>query len=338
MGVQRLVDRFPSVSPEQIVANLVPPAQFSQASFENYLPSETQPSQLAARDGVHVFARRIGQPAAPRRFRRTRAPETRPGVYLDGGFGVGKTHLLAALWHQALGPKSFGTFVEYTNVIGLLGFRNAVEQFVTKKLICIDEFELDDPGDTVLMSSFLNELVDRGVSVAATSNTLPDRLGEERFAAENFLREIQGLATHFDVIRIEGPDYRHRNLERHHKVFTTEAIEAACSRTDMAAVDHWSDLLIHLAKIHPAQFGAMVEDITLLGLIDVRPVRDETQALRIVGLVDRLYDRSVPIINSGVEITSIFSESMLKGGYRKKYFRALSRLAALAQAGSQVIE
>jgi cell division protein ZapE len=338
MGVQRLIDVFPSVSASQIVAELMPPQQFSSASFVNYIPSQDQPTQFAAREGVEVFAKRVGVPPPKGFFKRTKAPEVRPGVYLDGGFGVGKTHLLAALWHAAPQPKSFGTFVEYTNVIGLLGFRNAVEQFANRKLVCIDEFELDDPGDTVLMSTFLNELVNRGVNVAATSNTLPDRLGEERFAADNFLREIQGLSAHFDVIRIEGPDYRQRNLDLNQRVFTDSQVEKVCAATTNAAMDNWQGLLDHLSQVHPAQYGPMVEDLSLLGLLNVNVVRNETQALRVVSLVDRLYDRSVPIVNSGVDITSIFTESMLKGGYRKKYFRALSRLAALAQLGSVMVE
>jgi cell division protein ZapE len=277
-------------------------------------------------------------PAPKGFFKKSKAPEGRPGVYLDGGFGVGKTHLLAALWHAAPQPKSFGTFVEYTNVIGLLGFRNAVEQFANRQLVCIDEFELDDPGDTVLMSTFLNELVDRGVNVAATSNTLPDRLGEERFAADNFLREIQGLSAHFDVIRIEGPDYRQRNLDVNQKVFTHSEVERICEATFHAAMDEWQGLLDHLSMVHPAQYGPMVEDLSLLGLQNVNVVRNENQALRVVSLVDRLYDRSVPIVNSGVDITNIFTDSMLTGGYRKKYFRALSRLAALAQMGAVMVE
>jgi cell division protein ZapE len=338
MGVQRLTDVFPSVSASQIVEQLIPPAQFANASFANYIPNEDQPTQYGAREGVDVFAKRVGVPPPKGFFKRTKAPEVRPGVYLDGGFGVGKTHLLAALWHAAPQPKSFGTFVEYTNVIGLLGFRNAVEQFANRKLVCIDEFELDDPGDTVLMSTFLNELVNRGVNVAATSNTLPDRLGEERFAADNFLREIQGLSAHFDVIRIEGPDYRQRNLDLNQRVFTDSQVEKVCAATTNAAMDNWQGLLDHLSQVHPAQYGPMVEDLSLLGLLDVNVVRNETQALRVVSLVDRLYDRSVPIVNSGVDITGIFTESMLKGGYRKKYFRALSRLAALAQLGSVMVE
>ena len=134
------------------------------------------------------------------------------GLYLDGGFGVGKTHLLASLWHEAEGPKLFATFVELTHLVGALGFADAVDGSAAYRLLCIDEFELDDPGDTVLVSTLLGRLVAAGVRVAATSNTLPDALGEGRFAADDFLREIQALAAQFDVVRIDGPDYRHRDV------------------------------------------------------------------------------------------------------------------------------
>ena len=137
---------------------------------------------------------------------------SRAGIYLDGGFGVGKTHLLASLWHAAPGPKAFGTFVEYTNLVGALSFRKTVEALSNYKLVCIDEFELDDPGDTVLMSRLMRELADAGVKLAATSNTLPGSLGDGRFAAVDFQREIQVLADQFDVIRIDGEDFRHRGL------------------------------------------------------------------------------------------------------------------------------
>ena len=79
---------------------------------------------------------------------------------------------------RGTGTRRSGTFVEYTNLIGALGFNAAVAAFAAQRLVCIDEFELDDPGDTVLMSTFLGKLVDQGVRLAATSNTLPDRLGE----------------------------------------------------------------------------------------------------------------------------------------------------------------
>ena len=341
--MRRLSDISPDVTVEQILEGLIPPPQFAISSFANYLPDPAEPSQGAAREALEAFSHRINL-GSPRKtkglFGRGRPPESRPGVYLDGGFGVGKTHLLTALWHSTeSAAKSFGTFVEYTNIIGLLGFRQAVQIFSGNALVCIDEFELDDPGDTVLMSTFLGELVKANVFLAATSNTLPDRLGEERFAAEDFVREIQGLAAHFDTIRIEGPDYRHRDLTFNSEPFSDSSIQTFIREAEpsSAVIVEWVELLGQLSTLHPAKYGSLVESISLLGIVAVKPLRDQVQALRFVTFVDRLYDRSVPVINSGIRLDQVFSSEMLNGGYRKKYFRCLSRLAALAETGAQVV-
>ena len=53
--------------------------------------------------------------------------------------------------------------------------------------------------------------------------------------------------------------------------------------------------------------------------------------LRWVVLIDRLYDRTIPVKASGVPLDELFTPEMLKGGYRKKYKRATSRLLALAR-------
>jgi len=53
-------------------------------------------------------------------------------------------------------------------------------------------------------------------------------------------------------------------------------------------------------------------------------------------VVGRLYDREVPVLLGGRGAASIFSDAMLRGGYRKKYFRALSRLGALAGQGAEL--
>ena len=95
---------------------------------------------------------------------------------------------------------------------GVFGFVECIDLLADYVVVCIDEFELDDPGNTTLVSRLLSQLVERGVSVAATSNTLPEQLGEGRFAAQDFLREINTLAQIFTTVRIEGPDYRHRGL------------------------------------------------------------------------------------------------------------------------------
>ncbi|MDQ3481217.1 MAG: cell division protein ZapE, partial [Actinomycetota bacterium] len=263
-------------------------------------------------------------------FRRQELPKPASGLYLDGGFGVGKTHLLAGLWHAAPGPKLFATFVELTHLVGALGFAEAVERLSSYRLVCIDEFELDDPGDTVLVSTLLARLVDRGVSLATTSNTLPDKLGEGRFAAEDFLREIQALSSHFTVVRIDGPDYRHRELTDPAQPYDDAALAALADGRADASFDHFVDLCRHLEGIHPSRYRALVDSVGLVCLQEVRQLRDVATALRLVVFTDRLYDRGAAVATSGLPLDQVFSEDMLTGGFRKKYFRALSRLSALS--------
>ncbi len=168
----------------------------------------------------------IADPPKKSWFRKP-AAATPTGVYLDGGFGVGKTHLLASLWHAVPGPKAYGTFVEYTHLVGALGFAETVKRLSGHRLLAVDEFELDDPGDTMLMTRLLGQLADAGVSLAATSNTLPDKLGEGRFAADEFRREIRGLSDRFTTLRIDGPDFRHSGLAQAPPPMSDAALLAA---------------------------------------------------------------------------------------------------------------
>jgi cell division protein ZapE len=260
------------------------------------------------------------------------------GVYLDGGYGVGKTHLLASLWHATPGPKAFGTFVELTNLVGALGFQQAVQALSGHTLLCIDEFELDDPGDTVLVSTLLTRLAEAGVKLAATSNTLPGKLGEGRFAASDFMREIQGLSARFRSLRIDGQDYRHRGLPEAPPPYTNAQVtELATAHGGGATLDDFDTLLAHLSEVHPSRYGAMLDGVDAVFLRGVTAVPDQSTALRLVVLADRMYDRELPIIASGVPFDSIFSEEMLNGGYKKKYFRAISRLVALARDSRQIV-
>lgn len=334
-----LCARAPHVPADRLVAEMVPPPRFDSVRFETYVPDPNQPSQSEAVTVLSSFAAGLGGAHAVGSKRRwfAKKPAAAPGprgVYLDGGYGVGKTHLLASLWHATPAEpalKAFGTFVELTNLVGALGFQQTVATLSGHRLLCIDEFELDDPGDTVLVSSLLRRLVEQGVALAATSNTLPGKLGEGRFAAADFLREIQGLSAHFRPLRIDGEDYRHRGLPEAPAPYSDEQVTQAAYATEGAALDDFPQLLDHLARVHPSRYGALTDGVRAVCLTDVRPVPDQSTALRLVVLADRLYDREVPVLASGVPFDRLFSDEMLNGGYRKKYFRAISRLTALAR-------
>lgn len=335
-GVAGLVDRRPSVTPERLVAQLVPPPTFADVSFDTYRPDPNEPSQAAAVG----HCRRFCELAKERRAGKKKLfgkREVLPGVgvYLDGGFGVGKTHLLASTYYtmaEGDAPVAFATFGELTQLAGVFGFTECIDLLADYAVVCIDEFELDDPGNTTLISRLLSALVERGVSIAATSNTLPEQLGEGRFAAQDFLREINTLSAIFTTIRIEGPDYRHRGLPPAPEPLTDDEVRTAAAAKAGATLDDFDALCAHLATMHPSRYHALIDDVTEVFITGVHPINDQSVALRLVALTDRLYDAGIPILASGTKLDTIFSDEMVAGGFRKKYLRATSRMLALTAA------
>ncbi|MDQ1553406.1 MAG: cell division protein ZapE [Microbacteriaceae bacterium] len=333
-----LVELTPTLSGAEIVGQLVPPRQFHTASLESYRPDRDYPSQGAAVAAVRNFATAWTAKQKSGFFSRRKSPDALPGIYLDGGFGVGKTHLLAALWHLAPGRKYFGTFIEYTAMVGALGYAPTVALLKGASLICIDEFELDDPGDTRLMSRLLSDLVASGSRIAATSNTPPNALGDGRFAAQDFLREIDALSARFTTIRIDGVDYRRRDLQGHAVALQDTEFDSAIDAVQGVAidgavtVDDFDAVIKHLATVHPARYVKLVDGLGAIGMRGAHVLANQTDALRFVAFVDRLYDAQVRVFSTGIPLDQVFADDMLAGGYRKKYLRAASRLISLTSA------
>src|SRR3954452_17063992 len=107
-----LCAREPHVPADRLVAEMVPPPRFDSVRFATYIPDPDQPSQVEAVRVLEGFAAGIGGASAggtakrglfgfgkasKARQKAAKAPAGPRGVYLDGGYGVGKTHLLASL-------------------------------------------------------------------------------------------------------------------------------------------------------------------------------------------------------------------------------------------------
>ena len=322
------------------MAGLVPSPTFADVSFDTYRPDPNEPSQAAAVQSCIEFCdAAVARRAGKKKLFGKREVLPGVGVYLDGGFGVGKTHLLASTYYRLAAaqdaPAAFATFGELTQLAGVFGFVECIELLSGYVVVCIDEFELDDPGNTTLISRLLSALVERGVSIAATSNTLPEQLGEGRFAAQDFLREINTLAKMFSTVRIEGPDYRHRDLPPAPQPPSDDEVRTRAAGVEGATLDDFDALCTHLATMHPSRYLALIEGVTEVFVTGVHPIDDQSVALRLVSLTDRLYDAGIPVVASGAKLDTVFSEEMLAGGFRKKYLRATSRLLALTHAGSE---
>lgn len=320
-----LTERNPSVTVGELLSQLVPPREFVNSSFDNYRPDERFHSQAKAVNHCQKFL-------APKKAGLFGKREVaKSGIYLDGGFGVGKTHLLASLFHAYKGKKLFGSFLAYTDLIGVLGFAKTVEHLAKFDFICIDEFELDDPGDTMMMSRLLSELEKSNVRFAATSNTPPNALGEGRFAAADFQREISAISDRFEILSIDGEDYRHRPSDVHVAALDDASLNKwICSQTSDVAVDDFGQLLKHLSKLHPSRYVNLLKNVTSIAVKDARTLHDQVEALRWVAFVDRLYENQIAIQTTGLPATELFSEEMKLGAYRKKYLRAISRSGSLS--------
>lgn len=310
---------------------LVPPPRFGTTSFAAYRPAH--PSQADARTRVAAFVADAAERARPRRLRLPwRGPRPGSGLYLDGGFGVGKTHLLAAAWHAAELParrKRYLSFQELVYLLGLMGREGARDAFAEVALLCLDEFELDDPGNTLLIATFLRGAFERGTSVLTTSNTPPEAQGTGRFAASDFRREIQGIAERFEVVAIDGPDHR-AGVRQAEWSDPDEAHAAAHGGAGEALVASWDELGATLTALHPVRYRELLRGVDRIVIEGLRPIPDQNAALRFVHFVDKLYDLGIGLRVTGDHpLTDTFDASYASGAYAKKHLRCLSRLSEL---------
>ncbi len=143
------------------------------------------------------------------------------------------------------------------------------------------------------------------------------------------------MSDSFQTLRIDGVDFRQRALDGHAVVLDDDAYAAAvaaAAATGTASDDRFDDLIRHLAQVHPSRYIRLIDGLGGVGVRDVRQLTDQSEALRFVAFVDRVYDAQIPILATGLSLDAVFSDEMLAGGYRKKYLRAISRLNALTHS------
>ena len=321
----------------------IPPPRFSETSFASFRPQH--PTQEIALAKVQAFVKDAAQPAkSTRRWPWGKKDiSTGRGLYLDGGFGVGKTHLLAAAFHACNVPKkAYLSFQDLVYIVGAQGVAAAKKELGDIQFFCIDEFELDDPGNTLIVKSFLAHVFAQGGSVMTTSNTPPEAQGQGRFNADDFKREIQSVAERFTVVLLEGPDYRHR--DRLASPLTDAELEtryhheAALEPKELLT---WAELLSLLTDVHPVRYGALMAQFGTLYVRGAKTLPNQNDALRFVHFVDKLYDLNKGLRLSGAdelngELENLFSADYRGSAYAKKHYRCLSRLSELIGTSLEV--
>jgi cell division protein ZapE len=154
------------------------------------------------------------------------SPDVPNGLYIWGGVGRGKTFLMDGFYHCLPFRRKrrihFHNFmVEVHHEMKLLAHEHdplmALADSIGRstRLLCLDEFHVDDIADAMILGRLLGALFERGVILLTTSNYSPDELYPNGLQRQNFLPAIALLKRELKVLRIEGDaDYRLLQMER----------------------------------------------------------------------------------------------------------------------------
>lgn len=148
------------------------------------------------------------------------------GIYLVGSVGRGKTALMD-LFVESLQAAKVGVervhFHRFMASIqdqlkALDGTANPLDKLADRiaehsRVLCFDEFHVEDIGDAMILGGLLEKLFERQVVTVMTSNTHPDNLYADGLQRARFLPAIDQIKTHCEVVWLDADqDYRMRTL------------------------------------------------------------------------------------------------------------------------------
>ncbi|MEO6697850.1 MAG: cell division protein ZapE [Paraperlucidibaca sp.] len=312
--------------------------------------------------GRYERARRARGPARLREIRRQKAPAQ--GLYLWGGVGRGKTWLMDLFFESVPFRRKlrvhFHRFMQrvHRQLKELEGTSDPLTHVANTLhdeavVICFDEFFVTDIADAMILGGLFERLFERGVTLVATSNIVPERLYENGLQRQRFLPAIALVQQHCRVLNVDaGIDYRLRVLTQAALYYTP--LDRAADDTlkarfeDLCAGQHVYDSPLDVND-RPVKVRGRSEDVlwvsfeelceqprsahdyielareyhsVLLSGIPLMGVDNDDAARRFINLIDEFYDRSIKLVVSAEQpILSLYAGGRLSFEFERTQSR-----------------
>lgn len=270
------------------------------------------------------------------------------GLYIHGDVGRGKTMLMDLFFAETqVEPKRRVHFHAFMGDVHarIHAWRQAKKRHAVRgedpiapvaadlaaeaRLLCFDEFAVNDIADAMILGRLFAALFAEGVTVVATSNVAPRDLYKDGLNRALFLPSVALIEAHMEVVRLDAArDYRLTKLSQAGTWFTPAdpAAHAALDAVFLAltgeqdgrptrlpllgravAVPRAAGGVARFAfselceqPLGAADFLAVAQAFHTLLVDDIRVVAagERNVAKRLIMLIDTLYDAQVKLIAS----------------------------------------
>ena len=304
-------------------------------------------------------------------------PPAVPGLYLWGTVGRGKTFLMDLFvsslppgialrrhYHRFMGEvhESLRTLDNQQNPLLEVAARFAARC----RVICLDEFLVNDIGDAMILAGLFDALFARGVTLITTSNTAPAELYKNGLQRVRFLPAIALIEQRCHVVKMASShDWRLRALAQAPVYLTPpgaesqRALDRIFASQASGTIEHDGALSINgrdipflkrAEKILWFEFEALCEGpravADYIALAKAGPTvivtnvpqftaYSDDAAKRFVQLIDEFYDRHVKLVlSAAAPITELYDGERL----RAEFGRTESRLIEMQSTDYLALE
>ena len=293
-------------------------------------------------------------------------PDLPRGLYLWGGVGRGKSFLMDCFYAASPIEKKirihFHEFMRevHRELHELSGLADPLDELAKRisnryRLICFDEFHINDIADAMILYRLLSALFEDRVQFVMTSNYRPDQLYPNGLHRDRLLPAIKLLEEKLDIMNVDaGNDYRRVQMAQVEAYLTPANAETQTRLGQMfiTLIGNQKEvnrpaLRIESRELRPLHMAngvvwfdfqtlccgprsqndyleiAKLFHTVILSGVPYMPPRMTNEARRFIWLIDVLYDHKIKLIMSA-EVPA--SELYTEGQITAEFSRTVSRL------------